>query len=303
MASPTFSVNEWSTPSLSFVEELALYSRLGVDAIGIVHPFRKFKTVPDAPARLREHGLRAGFCIPDTVSVLPRPLLQHHVPGAGDPERRVEAICDSIRELAAFDPLLCICTPGPLTTYEPDAARQMAITGLKRIARFAAELGVTIGVEPLHPTLEQFTFLHSLPDAVAMLDEIDEPNTGLVFDTWHHWDTPDVIAHIHAHADRIVGVHINDYRQPTRSWCDRVLPGDGAMDYPAMLTALVDAGYTGWYELEILSDDGRNAEHFDDSLWDRDPEELVRAGRDQFMRMWEAAARDLRRDLRQPHAS
>jgi sugar phosphate isomerase/epimerase len=39
-------------------------------------------------------------------------------------------------------------------------------------------------------------------------------------------------------AGRFAGVHVSDVRSPTRSWADRVLPGDGVADVPAVLAAL-----------------------------------------------------------------
>jgi sugar phosphate isomerase/epimerase len=47
-----------------------------------------------------------------------------------------------------------------------------------------------------------------------------------------------------------------DRRNPTQGWADRVLPGDGTLDLPGMLRALEAAGYNGWYDLEVLSDNG-----------------------------------------------
>ena len=38
---------------------------------------------------------------------------------------------------------------------------------------------------------------------------------------------------------------------------DRVFPGDGTADVAGILGAVDAGGYRGWYELEILSDDGR----------------------------------------------
>ena len=43
---------------------------------------------------------------------------------------------------------------------------------------------------------------------------------------------------------------------PTRGWCDRVLPGDGVADLPAILGTLDRAGWDGFYDLEIFSDNG-----------------------------------------------
>jgi hypothetical protein len=68
-----------------------------------------------------------------------------------------------------------------------------------------------------------------------------------------------------------------------------VLPGDGVADILSMLRSLDAGGFDGWYELEILSDDGRIERRLPDSLWARDPREVVSAGRSQFLRLWRAS--------------
>jgi sugar phosphate isomerase/epimerase len=83
---------------------------------------------------------------------------------------------------------------------------------------------------------------------------------------------------------------VNDWRGETRGWCDRVLPGDGVADLPAILRALNDAGWRGAYELEVFSDDGTFGSAYPDSLWPEDPDGLVRRGREAFFRQWESAA-------------
>ncbi len=84
-----------------------------------------------------------------------------------------------------------------------------------------------------------------------------------------------------------VMVHLNDWRDPTRSWCDRVLPGDGIADIPGIFRALDEGGFEGWFELELFSDDGKFGNDFEDSLWKWDPVELVRTGRDKAYALWE----------------
>ena len=288
MPFPRFSVGLATTPQVSFAGALAAYREAGADAIGIVDG-PQLAADPDALAHFRDSGLRAGFCIPSTTSILPRPQLRASYGGGDDPETRINEICDSIRRLAIFEPLFCICVPGPLGEYSADEARAIAVDGYKRVARAAAGVGVTVALEPLHSSIsEAFSFVHTLPMAIELLDAIDEPNTGVLFDVWHLADTPDVLTHIRRHARRFLGVHVNDRRDPTRSWSDRVLPGDGIIDFPAILGALADAHYDGWYELEVLSDDGRYGNAFPDSLWRQDPVDVVRRAREQFMAMWSA---------------
>src|SRR5436190_1911224 len=86
--------------------------------------------------------------------------------------------------------------------------------------------------------------------------------------------------------DRETGVHVSDWREPTRGWADRVLPGDGSVDLPAILGALDNAGWDGFYDLEIFSDNGTFGSVYPDSLWDLDAAELARRGRDAFFHTW-----------------
>ena len=56
-------------------------------------------------------------------------------------------------------------------------------------------------------------------------------------------------------------------------------PGDGVADLPALLGALDRAGWDGYYDLEIFSDNGTFGNAWPDSLWDVPTEELARGGR------------------------
>jgi sugar phosphate isomerase/epimerase len=290
-----FSVNEGMTPTLSFAEDLIAVREAGADGIGIAAGsvgYGRVKLRDDAAdlETFRESELKAGFCNPGIASVLPRRTTIAGVLGQGpsDPAERVARICADVARLAPFDPICCICVPGPVGSYEPDHARELAVGGLKQVARAAADHGMTLAIEPMHSSIrEEFSFVTTVPDAVDLLRDIDEPNTGILVDVWHLWDTPDLLTDLRRYASRIVGVHLDDWRNPTRGWCDRVLPGDGIADLTGILAALRDAGYDGWFELEVLSDDGTFGNDYPDSLWKRDPRELIRAGREWFRKAWE----------------
>jgi sugar phosphate isomerase/epimerase len=81
-------------------------------------------------------------------------------------------------------------------------------------------------------------------------------------------------------------VHVDDWREPTRGWADRVLPGEGAADLPAILGVLEDVGWDGFYDLEIFSDNGAFGSAYPDSLWELDAAELARRGREAFTKCW-----------------
>ena len=287
-ALPRFSVAEYTTPGLSFAEDLEAYRRGGADGVGIDAGLKLGggeQADETDLAMLRDSGLKAAFLFPPVPSVLPMTLMAF---GDDDPGKRVEAMCRSVRGLAPFEPSSFACATGPQGSYELEHAREIAVDGLRRVARAAADVGASVAIEPMHTSIAaDYSWITSIPDAVALLDDIGEPNTGILFDVWHLWDTPDVLREIRAHGHRFLGVHVDDWRDPTRNWCDRALPGDGIADLAGILGALDESGYRGWYELEIFSDDGRFGNDYADSLWKLDPVELVTSGREKFERAWQ----------------
>jgi len=279
MTQPRFAVSEFSTLPLSFDEDVAAYAEGGAAGIGLAEAKLPEGRDRESLARLREAGLKATICLPAGLSILPLPAF----PGPEDPEERIESLCASVRRLAAFDPETVLCLTGPVGERDPQEARGIVVDGLRKVARTGAEVGVRVALEPIHASArDDFTMVDNLPDTIDLLEEVGEP-MGILFDTWHLWDTPDVLDHILAHAHRFPAVHVNDWRDPTRGWDDRALPGEGIMDLPAIFGALEVGGFDGWFELEIFS-----TETYPDSLLKLDPAELVRRGKAGFLRAWEA---------------
>jgi len=284
MATPRFSVCEISTFRSSFQEDLTACWKGGAHGIGICE-FKLPADGHDAPAlaAFRESGLAATVCVPATLSILPLPLM----PGPTDPAKRITAICTSLRRLAQFGPTACMCLTGPAGNRADSHARRIVVEGLRKIARTVEAIGVRVGLEPVSTSIKNdWTLVGTLPETLDLLAEVGAPNLGVVFDTWHLWDTPDVLKHVRKHARKFVGVHINDRRNPTRSWKDRVLPGDGVIDLPAIFGALEAGGYDGCYDMEIFSDDGTFGDNYPDSIWKLPPVKVVQRGRAGFLRAW-----------------
>jgi sugar phosphate isomerase/epimerase len=264
----------------SFADDVRAYSRAGADGIGIW----ELKLEDDAAALdvLNGSGLGRASAVPAIPSILPLPLME----GPADPQERIDAICASVHRLAAFDPSGIVCLTGP------GADRDTVVAGLRTIGDEAQRAGVRIGLEPINRIGgEDWTFISSLGEAAELLDEADHPALGIQFDTWHLWSTPNVVDEIALHADRFVGVHVADWREPTRKWADRVLPGKGVGEIPRLLRALEAAGWDGYYDIEIFSDNGSFGDAWPDSLWDVPADELAARAKESFERAWEARNR------------
>lgn len=248
------SISEITTVRETFASDLAAYRAAGADGIGIW----EMKLEDDSLERFRESGLEAATAVPSIPSILPLPLMD----GPDNPAARVEAICASIRRLAPFEP------PCVLFLTGPGEDRAAILDGLCAIAEEGARSGIRVALEPIQRDFAQFwTIVSSLDEAAALVAE-SGADVGLMYDTWHLWREP--LDQIARHRDLIYGVHLADWREPTRNTNDRVLPGDGAIEFGPILEAL---RWDGLLELEIFSD-----AELDESLWNEEPFELAARG-------------------------
>ena len=275
---PAFGISQISTLTASFEDDLRAYAAAGAEAIGVWEIKLPEGGDEAAVAAWRASGLGAGAAVPAIPSILPIPL--------GGPEQRqerVDAICRSMERLAVFDPPAIVCLTGA-------GERGEVVAGLRAVAAEAERLGLRVGLEPYQrEDGGDWSIVHTIRDAVGLIEEAgDPPALGILFDVWHVWNDDGVYEDLERHGERIVGVHVSDYREPTRGFADRVLPGDGAADVPRLLRAVSATGWDGPYELEIFSDNGAFGSAYEDSLWDVPAEELARRGREAFERAWEA---------------
>jgi sugar phosphate isomerase/epimerase len=269
---PRFSISQVSTLAASFDDDLRAYTAAGVDGIGVW----ELKLGEDSLEGFRASGLGSANAVPAVPSVHPLPLL----PGPDTPRERVDGLLRSLEVLAPYAPAAVVCFTGP-------GERETAVRGVRELAREAERLGLRLAVEPFQlEGIDSWSILNTLGDAAEFVEEVGSDAVGIQFDVCHLWNTPDLLDEIPRHAHLIAGVHVSDWREPTRGWADRVLPGDGAADLSAILGVLEDVGWDGFYDLEIFSDNGAFGSAYPDSLWDLDAAELARRGRDAFFNCW-----------------
>lgn len=287
---PRFSISEISTFRASFDEDVRAYSQAGADGIGIWEYKLQRGRDEESLGLMRASGLAAAICVPEVPSILPDAFFTKPT----DPLERRAALCASLRRLAPFKPDGILCVLGGPDLYEPAEQRRIIVDGMRAVADVAGEVGLRIGLEFYRKT--SGSFLSTLADTLELADEVGRPNVGVIADAWHFWDEPDVIARLSSNVKRLVGVQVGDWRNPTRGWADRVITGDGSIDFPSIFGALDAAGYDGWYEVEIFSDNGQYGDAYPDSLWDLDTLEVAQRAVAGFRQTWErrrtAAASD-----------
>lgn len=285
---PMFSVSQYTTFPLSFEEDVKLYVELGIKGIEVCE--EKLSTDPaqarEQLAMLKDSGLRVTSVQPCVHSPFP-----HNGTVPDDPQSprdrmaRFRRTIDLFSECFPEENIPLVAGGGIAPNYDFCFAHSTAREWFSELADYAAEHGLRIAFEHLNPILmNAYTFICTLDEAVQLVKDVDRPNFGLLLDVWHIWREPNMVERLPRLDVPLFGVHLGDWPigEP-REFADRVLPGDGMIDLPALLGAIHRTGYRGAHCLEIFS-----AEHLPDSLWRRDAAEVVECGREGFLRAWKA---------------
>ncbi len=285
---PLFSVSQYTTYPLSFEQDVALYQEIGVMGIEVCE-----EKLADDPGKAREQLAELADSGLEVTSVQPRvlSLFPHNDTDTNkvpeDPEARVAGYRRTIDLFSQCFPdqeIALVAGGGKAPAYNFHIAHQTARKLYPPLADYAAERGVRIMFEPLSPILmNAFSFICTLDEALQLIEDVNRDNFGLALDIWHVWREPHIAERIAQLGEQIFGVHICDWPvgEP-RGLQDRVLPGEGMIDLPALLGAIERTGYSGAYCLEIFSD-----ENLPDSLWRADPAQVIEKGRQGFLQAWQ----------------
>lgn len=125
----------------------------------------------------------------------------------------------------------------------PEEATRVFSEELARVAPQAEAHGVRILVEAL--PANQSNIINRLKDAVSIVDEIDSPSVGTMFDSHNAVDETEPHTDlIRRYFSYIEHVHVNEI--------DGREPGTGDYDFQALLATLNRLRYEGWVSLEAF---------------------------------------------------
>ncbi|MFD0393551.1 sugar phosphate isomerase/epimerase family protein [Streptomyces nogalater] len=217
-----FSVNQMTVKQLSLPELTDACARLGITHVGLWREPVQAYGVEAAAKLVRDAGL--------TVTTLCRGGFLT----ATDPVERAEALGDNhaaIEEAAALgtDTLVLVSGGLPLFSKDLHGARERIADALAVLAPYAAERGVRLAIEPLHPMYAaDRCVVSTLTQALDLAERFPADQVGVAVDTYHIWwddQAPAQIARAGA-AGRIHTFQLADWttpapRRPQRSRPDR----------------------------------------------------------------------------------
>ena len=130
---------------------------------------------------------------------------------------------------------LIYATAGVFTGKGPTKEEfEYAVTGLKEVANYAKKYGISLCLEPAN-RYETY-MINLVSDSLKMLAAIDEPNVGLLLDSYHmNIEEKDMYKSIVSAKGRIFHFHVNEN--------DRGIPGTGHIPWDDVFGALKDIDY------------------------------------------------------------
>lgn len=260
---PRLSINQQTVKQWSLPELAAGCAAAGVRQVGLWR------------APVGDHGLRRTARLMRDHGLTVTSLCRGGFLTATDPAGRTAALDDNraaLDEAAALGTgtLVLVCGGLPDGSRDLHGARERVADALAVLAPYAAERGVRLAVEPLHPMFAaDRCVVSTLAQALDLAERFPARQVGVVVDTYHVW-WDEAAAEGIARAGgsgRLAAFQLADWVTPLPAGVllGRGQLGDGCVDLRWFRRQVDAAGYEGPIEVEI----------FNEALWARDGAQVL----------------------------
>ena len=255
------SLNQKTTNGWSLQEAVDGCVRHGIESIGVWREPVADIGLDKAARLIQDAGLRVsslcrgGFLTGEGAAARTQAL--------GENKRAIE----EARTLNA-DCLVMVVGGLPDGSRDLPAARVRVADLLDQLVPVAADHGVRLALEPMHPIFTADRgVLATLGEALDLAENYPSATVGVVVDSFHVWWDPQLEAQIARAGDRIASFQVCDWITPlpADTLLSRGMMGDGHIDFQHHYDLVTRAGYRGDIEVEIFNAD----------IWAADPDTVL----------------------------
>lgn len=250
---PRMSLNQMTTYHWSFDDDVNAYRSASINAIGVLRQKLTDFGEERGADLLRESGL--------AVSSLSYAGGFTGSDGASFREAVDEAI-EAVELAAELRASCLVLISGSRGGHTENHARRLLCDALREIGDAAGERNLHLAIQPMHRSFAgNLTFLTSLEATLDVLTRCSHPRVGMLFDVFHLCQEPNLCQRAVEAARWIKLVALSDWRQTPRYETDRCLPGHGMFAVSKFVQALGAAGYRGYYDIQIQSEECWNSDY------------------------------------------
>ena len=240
---PRLSVNSVSSYMQPLAADIELWRSLGIDHVALILPKINEIGWDAAGEMVTAAGLRVSTIFGPTY----RALDADRSLGWWDADQ--QGTVDTIEFAASISAAsVYVCSGGTTTMSWDEAATAFTELVAPAVAR-GKELGVPLLVEPTNPLRADISFIFWQRDA---MDLARRSGTKVMLDLqscWYERGLEEVVRH---NMDLVGLTQISDFVIGTTQTGNRVVPGDGDIPLEQLLAMVVDAGFQGTFDLEVM---------------------------------------------------
>lgn len=245
------SMNEMTTYRWSFEEDVAQYSAAGIPAIGV---WRQ---------KLSDYGEEKGIeLIHESGLAVSSLLWAGGFTGSDGRTYResVEDAAEAVKLAAQMHAGCLVIYSGARAGHTHNHARRLVRDALRETCAKAADLHVSLAIEPMHAgCAAEWTFLTDIDATLELIEDVGHRSLRLAFDTYHFGNDAGVRSQLQALAPHIAIVHLGDSREPPQREQNRARLGEGNVPLSEIIDGLICGGYAGDFEVELMGEEIENS--------------------------------------------
>jgi sugar phosphate isomerase/epimerase len=236
-------VNSVSSFRQPLFDDIAMWHELGIDHVALILPKINDTGWDEARDMVNGARLRVSTIFGPTY----RPLDADRASGSWDEDqaRTVETI-DFAASVNAASVYVCSGAASHLTwDGAVDAFSELVAPAVAR----AGEVGIPLLLEPTNPLRSDISFVFWQRDA---MDVARAAGTKVMLDLQSSWYERGLEQVVRGNIDLVGLTQISDYVIGTTQTGDRAVPGDGDIPLERLLAMVIDAGFQGSFDLEVM---------------------------------------------------
>ena len=141
------------------------------------------------------------------------------------------------------------CTTGSIGSRTWEEAADEFCERIAPAATRASELGVALAIEPTNPLRTDISFVFNLRDSLVLARSA---GIGVVLELACCWYERGLAELVRDNVDLLALVQVSDYEIGTFDTPNRSVIGDGDVPLERLVAMVLDAGYHGMFDLEII---------------------------------------------------
>jgi len=239
---PRLSLSQASTIGWPLARDLDLFAAQGIRDVSLL--LRKLEATGDRARAIADVVASPGLRV-DNLAVGD----SFELADPGQWERGRDRLRSCLDVSAALGSRCVVVTTGGPAGLTWEAAADALEEAIAPVVAEARSYGQELAVENTNGLRLDISFANTLRDACDLARRL---GLGVCMEINNAWCERGLMDTVRRNLDLLRIVQVNDFVVGTLQTPDRAVPGDGDIPLRRILGGLLDAGYRGFFELEIL---------------------------------------------------